>query len=335
MKTGSIYSISRTRIETDGPGMTTLVSFKGCPLNCAYCINKHCHIAQGLSIDLAPAFNYTADKLIQELEKDGIYFAMTGGGVVFGGGEPLLQAGFIHEVCRKINKPWKKIIETSLNVGWEDVKKLIKDIDLWIVDIKDMNWEIYCKYTGTSNGDVKDNLFQLVDAVGRNKVHIRVPRIPKFNTEKDIEKNVDFIKRKFHIEPEVFTYIKNPRQSSSPVENPDYCLAGEDGLFRDATGWNLYHEIQKNKEEFLSHTREYINNVIVGQGVWDPIDAYISIYNDLCIFVCENGYSLSNENIRIIFDSFLRNELDEDCYEYNWTSLMIRMRVKEKIRNNY
>lgn len=43
---------------------------------------------------------YTPEKLVRVLEQDDIYFKMTGGGVVFGGGEPLLQADFIHKVCK-------------------------------------------------------------------------------------------------------------------------------------------------------------------------------------------------------------------------------------------
>ena len=38
-----IFAISRLRFATDGPGITTLVTFMGCPLKCKYCINKMCH----------------------------------------------------------------------------------------------------------------------------------------------------------------------------------------------------------------------------------------------------------------------------------------------------
>src|SRR5574344_1783418 len=38
-----IFGISRLRIGTDVNGITTLVTFMECPLNCAYCINKMCH----------------------------------------------------------------------------------------------------------------------------------------------------------------------------------------------------------------------------------------------------------------------------------------------------
>ena len=30
---------------TDGSGITTLVTFMGCPLKCKYCLNQKCHEA--------------------------------------------------------------------------------------------------------------------------------------------------------------------------------------------------------------------------------------------------------------------------------------------------
>lgn len=91
-------SISRLRMGTDGKGVTMLVGFYGCPLDCKYCINKHCHDDETVRGD------YTADELVEILSIDEIYYRMTGGGVTFGGGEPLMQAEFIHEVCQKMSR---------------------------------------------------------------------------------------------------------------------------------------------------------------------------------------------------------------------------------------
>ena len=38
-----IFGISRLRMGTDGKGITTLVTFMGCPLKCKYCLNPKCH----------------------------------------------------------------------------------------------------------------------------------------------------------------------------------------------------------------------------------------------------------------------------------------------------
>jgi len=141
---------------------------------------------------------------------------MTGGGVVFGGGEPLLQSAFLHEVCRLMDSRWAKRIETSLNVPWRHVELLLEDIDEWIIDIKDMDRFIYEEYTGGNNEKVMKNLFRLKDAVLAERLHIRVPNIPGFNTKKDVEKSVEWIKNVLGVEPEVFNYYALPHTIKEP-----------------------------------------------------------------------------------------------------------------------
>lgn len=45
---GEIYKISRIRMGSDGPGMSTLVAFRECQLKCVYCLNEHCHVLQAM-----------------------------------------------------------------------------------------------------------------------------------------------------------------------------------------------------------------------------------------------------------------------------------------------
>jgi|GEM_PF-906269 len=199
---GDIMGISRLRMGIDGKGVTTLVGFFGCPLHCKYCLNEHCH--EGY--DTARAV-YTPKELIDVLKKDDIYYRMTGGGITFGGGEPLLQSAFIHEVCELADKRWKKNIETSLNVPWGFVEPLINDIDEWIIDIKEIDEVLYEKYTGASIDNMKNNLLRLRDLVDSSKIYIKVPKIHNFNNEENVEKSVKWIKENLKVEPEVFDYI--------------------------------------------------------------------------------------------------------------------------------
>lgn len=202
---GDIMTISRLRMATDGEGVSTLVTFYGCPLRCKYCVNECCHEKEGFISGTRRAA-YRSEELIEVLRKDAVYYLMTGGGIVFGGGEPLLQSAFIHEVCRQADPGWKKRIETSLNVPWEHVEPLIDDLDEWIIDIKDMNPLIYEKYTGKDNGFVLTNLLGVRDRVQPEKIHIRVPHIEGYNTPVDVEKSVEWVQNTFDVEPEVFTY---------------------------------------------------------------------------------------------------------------------------------
>lgn len=172
-------------MASDGAGVSTLVAFYGCPLRCKYCANWICHKKD------APRKTYYPEKLISILSHDDIYFKMTGGGIVFGGGEPLLQAEFIHEVCKVADPLWKKRIETSLFAKWEQIKLLTGDIDEWFVDIKDLNPKIYKAYTGKENDTVISNLNKLIEVVPKGKITIRVPHIVNFNTIDNVKHSIE------------------------------------------------------------------------------------------------------------------------------------------------
>ena len=132
---------------------------------------------------------------------------MTGGGIVFGGGEPLMQSEFVQKVCRLADPVWKKRIETSLHVKWGDIASLTDVIDEWIIDIKDMNPEIYKRYTGSSNWLVIRNLKKLAEAVPKEKIWLRVPLIDGINTKDDVKKSVSALKEIGYDRIEEFKYV--------------------------------------------------------------------------------------------------------------------------------
>ena len=204
---GDIISISRLRMGTDGKGISTLIVFFDCPLYCEYCINDFCHKPQKPFVGVQHAA-FTPQELIEILRKDDIYYLMSGGGIVFGGGEPLLQSKYIHKVCTLADQRWAKRIETSLNVPWDNIKPVLYDMDEWIIDIKDINNDIYKSYTGTDNKKMVENLLKLRNKVPKDKIHIRIPGIPGYNTNYDIENSVQWIRDNIGVEPEVFLYRK-------------------------------------------------------------------------------------------------------------------------------
>lgn len=198
---GEIMTISRLRMASDGAGVSTLVAFFGCPLRCKYCANWGCHENDALRE------SYSPETLVNVLKKDDIYFKMTGGGVVFGGGEPLLQAKFIHEVCKLADPLWKKRIETSLYAKWDSIRLLLDDIDEWFIDVKDMQPEIYKKYTGKDNKLVISNLKKLIATVPKEKILIRVPFIANINSSDDVKHSVETLKLMGYLRIEQFEYI--------------------------------------------------------------------------------------------------------------------------------
>lgn len=174
-----IIGIARHRLSTDGDGVTTLVAFHGCPLRCQYCLNPQSLADSGIFKE------YTPQSLYDKVRIDDLYFIATNGGVTFGGGEPCLRADFIREFRKLCGASWQLNVETSLNVPVASIKALLPVVNTMIIDIKDMNPDIYCSYTGQSNYLVIDNL-RLIADLGRQKdCIIRLPLIPDFNTETD------------------------------------------------------------------------------------------------------------------------------------------------------
>ena len=179
-----IAAVARHRIAIDGDGVNTLVVFMTCPLRCRYCLNP-----QTLDAGL-PHRTLTPDELYEETRKDELYFLATGGGVTFGGGEPLLRPDFIRAFRSLCGDEWKLNVETSLNVPEENVRGLMPVIDYWFIDIKDMDPDIYRKYTGRDNGRVISNLRLLADSGLAGRCTLRIPHIPDYNEDADRDRSI-------------------------------------------------------------------------------------------------------------------------------------------------
>jgi pyruvate formate lyase activating enzyme len=195
-----VIGISRHRLTTDGDGVTTLVAFNGCPLRCKYCLNSHCW-------DPDNGQEYTPESLYEKTKIDQLYFLATHGGVTFGGGEPLLQVDFIKEFRSLCGPQWQILAESSLNVPFENLEALDPVLDGYIVDIKDMNPEIYQAYTGKDNVVVLKNLEWLLQHRDPNCILVRVPHIPDFNTDEDVAKSMERLKGMGVINFDEFNYI--------------------------------------------------------------------------------------------------------------------------------
>lgn len=197
-----IIGIRRHRLLTDGNGITTLVAFHGCSLACKYCLNPQCRDTDGIAQFITPRQLYDRVKI------DDIYFQSSGGGIVFGGGEPLLYTDFInqfHELC--LNDGWKLSIESSLNVNPSNLLDIISVIDEFIVDIKDIDPHIYKNYTGVDNTNVIKNLELLKERGLENKVYIRVPLIQGYNDSEKQNVSISYLKEKGFSRFDRFSYV--------------------------------------------------------------------------------------------------------------------------------
>ena len=82
-------------------------------------------------------------------------------------------------------------METSLFVPRNYLAQVIDAVDLFVVDCKDMNEDIYRKYTGEDSSVMEENLQFLIQRKDAESILVRVPLIPGYNTEEDQKKSAE------------------------------------------------------------------------------------------------------------------------------------------------
>ena len=198
--TAPIVARSRHRMLVDGEGVTTLVCFHGCPLRCHWCLNPFT-----LNPDTKKEI-LTPRELYEKVRIDELYFLSTGGGVTFGGGEPLLYSDFIQEFRKICGSDWHLCAETSLNIPWENVSKAAEVIDHFYIDCKDTNPDIYRRYTSQDNARMLSNLRRLLEIAGPERITVRIPLIPEFNTKEDQIRGQKLLQSMGVVNFDLFTY---------------------------------------------------------------------------------------------------------------------------------
>jgi pyruvate formate lyase activating enzyme len=197
--TGDIFDIKRFAIH-DGPGIRTTVFFRGCPLKCWWCHNPEARTDCGgaaysrraMDMTRPPSENVIGPEvklsnLVDEIERDSIFFDESHGGVTASGGEPLMQIDFLERMlsaCR--DRGISTSVDTSAYAPWEILEGLIDLVDLFLVDLKLMDETKHEKYTGVPNELIIDNFTRLINAGA--VVRARLPMIPGIT---DTDENID------------------------------------------------------------------------------------------------------------------------------------------------
>ena len=139
---------------------------------------------------------YTVDALVKEAMKDKIFYEQSGGGVTLSGGEVMAcqHMDYVEEVCRKLHENGVSVfIDTSGYTDYENLKRILPYVDVFLYDIKVMDPEDHKKYIGVDNSLILENLKKLSDEGAG--LYIRLPIIQQVNaTDEHIESVIHFLK---------------------------------------------------------------------------------------------------------------------------------------------
>ena len=207
---GRIFNIQRFSIH-DGPGIRTIVFFKGCPMRCAWCCNPE---SQSFEIEeMVEAGRVktigrdvgVAD-VMPEILADMPYYRRSGGGVTLSGGEVLCQSTFAAELLSECKSAGlHTAIESAATLSYDKIEKLLPYLDLYLMDIKLIDPVRHREYTGVDNALILENARRV--AKSGVELIIRTPVIPGVNdNEADISAIASFARslgsvREHHLLP--------------------------------------------------------------------------------------------------------------------------------------
>lgn len=181
---GRIADIQRFSIH-DGPGIRTIVFLKGCHFRCRRCCNPEMqeYGIQTMTVNGVPKTvgrDVTVDEVLREVVKDRDYFWRSGGGMTLSGGECLSQPQFAAALLAGAkDEGLNTAIESTAFAPFEDIQRVLPNLDNFLMDIKHMNPEKHKAYIGHTNELVLENAKRIAPLAKR--LVIRVPVVPGFN----------------------------------------------------------------------------------------------------------------------------------------------------------
>lgn len=211
--TGVVFDIKEFAVF-DGPGIRTTVFMKGCPMRCAWCHNPeglspkpHLMVSRaactrcGACASVCPhpggcvacgacvsscrggyrkivGQSWEAANLAARLQKDADVYALSGGGVTFSGGEPLMQWPFVRAVLDRLHGV-HTAVETSGFAPDFVFDEALARFDLIMMDWKVSDPAVHKRYTGVDQDVILRHARML--CAGDTPFILRMPIIPNVN----------------------------------------------------------------------------------------------------------------------------------------------------------
>jgi len=135
----------------------------------------------------------SVSEIMNEIEKEQVFFDQSGGGVTFSGGEPLIHPKFLIELLDECGRLGiHRAVDTAGLSSTKVILDVAKRTDLFLFDLKMMNSEKHRKWVGVPNEKILENL-KLIAKNGA-KIIIRIPLIGGVNDDaENLEATARFI----------------------------------------------------------------------------------------------------------------------------------------------
>ena len=181
---GRIFNLQRFSIH-DGPGIRTIVFFKGCYMRCAWCCNPESQeyavqtMVEGGKTKTVGK-DVTVEELMPELLADLPYYRRSGGGITLSGGEALAQPDFARDLLAACKQHGlHTAIESTANVEYDKIEAILPYLDLFLMDVKHMDSAKHKAFTTAGNERILENAKKI--AQSGVELIIRTPVVPGFN----------------------------------------------------------------------------------------------------------------------------------------------------------
>jgi pyruvate formate lyase activating enzyme len=137
----------------------------------------------------------TVGQILEEVEKDTLFYLNSGGGITLSGGEPTMQPEFSLEILKACKERGiHTAIETCGYVKWDILDKMLKYLDLVYMDIKHMSPVRHKKFTNKSNRLILENIRITAKKYPAKPLIIRIPVIPGYNdSDENITSTAKFV----------------------------------------------------------------------------------------------------------------------------------------------
>ena len=133
------------------------------------------------AIEMSGKLLSTAE-IMEEIEKERVFFDQSGGGVTFSGGEPLMHPDFLIRLLDECGRLGiHRAVDTAGLANSEILMDIASRTDLFLYDLKMMDQERHRQWTGVPNEKILDNL-KLLATTGA-KIIIRIPLIGGVNDD--------------------------------------------------------------------------------------------------------------------------------------------------------